>query len=69
MDGFTIVDAVAGAVIVVSAMLAYSRGFVRELMAIAGWIAAAVLAFLFAGKAVPLIKEIPYLGDFLDGSC
>ena len=30
MDGFTIVDAVAGAVIVVSAMLAYSRGFVRE---------------------------------------
>lgn len=69
MDGFTIVDAVVGAVIVVSAILAYSRGLVRELMAIAGWVAAAVLAFLFAGQAEPLIREIPYVGDFLEGSC
>ncbi len=69
MEGFTIVDAVVVAVIVLSAILAYARGFVREAMAIAGWIAAAVLAFLFAAQAEPLVKEIPYLGDILRGSC
>ncbi|MCV6596430.1 MAG: CvpA family protein [Mangrovicoccus sp.] len=69
MEGFTIVDGVAGAVIVISALLAYSRGLVRELMAIAGWVAAAILAFLFAPTAEPLVKEIPFVGDFLRDSC
>jgi membrane protein required for colicin V production len=69
MDGFTIVDGVVAAVIVVSALLAYSRGLVREAMAIAGWVAAAILAFLFAAQAEPLVREIPYVGDFLRGSC
>ncbi|WP_299818654.1 CvpA family protein [uncultured Jannaschia sp.] len=69
MDGFTIVDGVVAAVIVISAILAYSRGLVRELMAILGWVAAAILAFTFAGAAEPLVKEIPYLGDILGESC
>ena len=69
MDGFTIVDGVVAGVIVVSAILAYSRGLVREGMAIAGWIGAAVAAFVFAPAAQPLIKEIPVLGDFLGDSC
>lgn len=69
MQGFTIVDAVVAAVIIVSALLAYSRGLVRELMAIAGWIAAAVLAFVFAPAAEPLIREIPGLRNFLADSC
>ena len=42
---------------------------VREAMAIIGWIAAAVLAFLFAATAEPLVKEIPYVGDYLRDSC
>ena len=29
MDGFTIIDAVVAGVILISAVLAYSRGFVR----------------------------------------
>ena len=69
MDGFTIIDGVAALVILVSAVLAYSRGLVREVMAIAGWVAAAVLAFIFAPQAEPLVKEIPYLGEFLADSC
>ena len=32
MDGFTIIDAIVAIVIILSAVLAYSRGFVRE-----GW--------------------------------
>ena len=69
MDGFTIVDGAVALIILVSAILAYSRGFVREGMAIAGWVVAAVLAYVFAPKAVPLIKEIPVLKDFISGSC
>lgn len=69
MEGFTIVDGGVALVIVVSAILAYSRGFVREALSIAGWIAAAVLAFIFAPKAEPLIREIPVLKDFLGESC
>ncbi len=69
MEGFTIIDGVVAAVIVISALLAYSRGIVRESMAILGWIGAAIVAYLFAGQAEPLIKEIPVVGDFLGGSC
>ncbi|MBL4767368.1 MAG: CvpA family protein [Rhodobacteraceae bacterium] len=69
MEGFTIIDGVVALVIVLSALLAYSRGFVREAMAIAGWIAAAVVAFIFAPKVEPLIKEVPVLGEFIADSC
>lgn len=69
MEGFTIIDGIVAAVVVVSALLAYSRGLVREVMAIAGWVAAAVLAFIFAPQAEPLIKELPVLGDFIGDSC
>lgn len=69
MEGFTIIDAVVAVVIVLSAILAYSRGVVREIMAIAGWVGAAVLAFIFAAQAQPLIKELPVIGDFLGDSC
>lgn len=69
MEGFTAVDGIVAAVIVISAILAYSRGFVREALSIAGWIAAAVVAFLFAPAAQPLMGEIPVVGDFLTESC
>nr|WP_319250412.1 CvpA family protein [uncultured Celeribacter sp.] len=69
MDGFTIIDGIVALVIIVSALLAYSRGFVREGMSIAGWIVAAILGYIFAPQAVPLVKEIPYLGDYIAGSC
>jgi membrane protein required for colicin V production len=69
MEGFTLVDGIVAAVIIVSAILAYSRGFVREAMAIVGWIGAAILAYAFAETAQPLVKEIPVIGDFLKDSC
>ncbi len=69
MEGFTIIDGVVALVIVISAILAYSRGFVREAMAILGWIAAAILAFIFAPQAEPLVKEIPMVGEYLKDSC
>lgn len=69
MDGFTIIDAVAALVLVVSAILAYSRGLVRESMAILGWIIAAVAAFALAPAVQPLVQEIPYLDRYLGDSC
>lgn len=69
MDAFTLVDAGVAVVIIVSGILAYSRGFVRETLAIIGWIVAAILAFMLAPAAQPLIREIPYVGDFLGDSC
>ena len=69
MEGFTIIDGIVAVVIIVSAVLAYSRGFVRETMSILGWVAAAIVAFLFAGPTVPLVKEIPVVGDYLKDSC
>ena len=69
MEGFTIVDGVVALVIVLSALLAYSRGLVREALAIAGWIVAAMLAVMFAPQVQPLVKEVPVIGEFLSDSC
>lgn len=69
MDGFTIIDAIVAIVIILSAILAYSRGFVREGLAIAGWIAAAVLAYMFADAARPLIAQLPGVNSLLADSC
>lgn len=66
---FTIIDGVVAIVIILSALLAYGRGLVREIMAIVGWIAAAVLGFLFAPRVEPLVREIPVVGDIIADSC
>lgn len=69
MEGFTIIDGVVAVIIVVSALLAYSRGFVREAMAIAGWIGATILAFIFADTIQPLIRQIPGVEKLIGDSC
>ena len=69
MDGFTLVDGIVAAVVLVSAVLAWSRGLVREVMAIAGWVAAAVAGFFLAPALEPWMREIPVVGDFLADSC
>ncbi len=69
MDGFTTIDLIVAAIIVISAILAYARGFVRESLAILGWIAAAVLAFIFAESIRPMIQNLPVLSKFLGDSC
>lgn len=69
MDGFTLIDGIVAAIIILSAILAYSRGFVRESLAILGWIGAAVLAFVFAGAMRPLIAQIPYVDKIIADNC
>jgi len=69
MEGFTLIDGIVAVIIVMSAILAYSRGFVREALAIGGWIGAAVAAFFLAPPVEPLMREIPVVGEFLGDSC
>jgi membrane protein required for colicin V production len=69
MGDFTIIDGVVAIVIILSALLAYSRGFVREALAIVGWIVATVMAFIFADQVTPLVRQIPVVGDFIGDSC
>ena len=69
MEGFTIIDGVVAIVIVLSALLAYGRGLMREVMAILGWVAAAVVAYIFAPRVAPMVREIPVVGDVTADSC
>lgn len=65
----TIADGVVALVVLVSAFLAYSRGLVREVLAIGGWIVAGLVAFYFAPMVAPLVVEAPYVGGFFGSSC
>jgi membrane protein required for colicin V production len=69
MENLTAVDAGAALIIIVSSILAFSRGLVRELMAILGWVGAAIAAYYFAPGVQPLVQELPVVGEFLSESC
>jgi membrane protein required for colicin V production len=69
MENLTVVDGGAALIILVSSILAFSRGLIRELMAILGWIGAAIAAYYFAPGVQPLVKELPVVGEFLADSC
>ena len=57
------VDLGVAAVVLLSAIFAFYRGFMREVLAIAGWVGAAVFAFHYYGDVRPHIE--PYLKDEL----
>jgi membrane protein required for colicin V production len=64
----TWVDGVALAVLVISAIMAFWRGFVREVLGIAAWIGAVVAAFAMRPAAKPFFDSFvdpPWLADGL----
>lgn len=58
-SGFNLADAVVAVVVALSAFFAFYRGFVREALALAGWIGAAVVAWRYHGDAEPYLQ--PYI--------
>lgn len=66
---FTVVDAGVAVIVLISAILAYSRGFTRELFALAGWVIAIVVAYFVAPILDPLMREAPVVGPVLAESC
>jgi len=55
----TVLDVIVVVVVLISAILAMVRGFVREVLSIASWIAAAAAAYFFYKPVVPLVR--PYI--------
>lgn len=69
MEGFSYVDGGVAVVILISAILAYSRGLVREVLSIAGWVVAAVVAYVLTPSVEPLVREIPVVSDIVGENC
>lgn len=73
MDSFplTLIDVVLIAVVLISAIFAFGRGFVHEALSIVGWIGAA-LAVIFGLPLVrPYVRDViqpPLLADFAAGA-
>lgn len=53
----TLLDGILLVIMLISAVLAMIRGFVREVLSIGAWIAAAVAAFLFYDDVLPYVRE------------
>ncbi|WP_321345808.1 CvpA family protein [Breoghania sp.] len=53
----TILDGILIVIMLVSAVLAMIRGFVREVLSIASWLAAAVAAYMLYDKLLPFAKQ------------
>ncbi len=56
MDFITLLDGIVIVVMLVSALLAMYRGFLREVLSIASWISAAAAAYLLHKQLLPTIK-------------
>ncbi|GGB42951.1 colicin V biosynthesis protein [Roseibium aquae] len=53
----TLLDGILLAIMLVSAFLAMIRGFVREVLSIASWVAAAAAAFFLYDRVLPYIQQ------------
>lgn len=53
----TILDLVVVGVVLISALLAAVRGFTREVLAIASWVAAAAVAWVFHPQLLPVAEQ------------
>lgn len=69
MSGFTWVDGVVFAVLLLSGVLGNLRGMLRELLTIVVWIAAIIISYIFAPSLQPMVPSLPFIGPYLEGSC
>lgn len=56
-SGINPVDIIAIVVLLVSALMAFARGFVREVLSIAGWVAAALVTWWAFPAVAPFLRE------------
>jgi hypothetical protein len=57
MDFITLLDGIVIVVVLLSALLAMYRGFIREVLSIAAWVAAAAAAYLLYKPFLPTVKQ------------
>lgn len=68
---FTLIDVTLIAVVLISAILAFGRGFVHEALSIAGWIGAAAAVIFGLPVVRPYVRDViqpPLLADFAAGA-
>ncbi|PTW60454.1 membrane protein required for colicin V production [Breoghania corrubedonensis] len=53
----TLLDGILIVIMLISAVLAMIRGFVREVLSIVSWLAAAVAAYMFYDDLLPFLKQ------------
>lgn len=53
----TLLDGILLVIMLISAMLAMIRGFVREVLSIAAWVSAAAAAFFFYDDVLPFVQQ------------
>ena len=53
----TLLDGILLVIMLLSAVLAMIRGFVREVLSIASWVIAAIAAYLLYGQFLPFVKQ------------
>lgn len=56
MDFITLLDGIVIAVMLISALLAMYRGFLREVLSIASWVVAAGVTWVFHKPVLPMVK-------------
>lgn len=57
MEQLNVLDIIIAAVLILSIILGYMRGFVKKLVSIVGWFAAYLVAYLFFDNLAPLLKS------------
>ena len=63
------VDLLSSAIILLSILLSYLRGFLRECFTIVAWIVSLALSINFGPNLIPIMVEIPFLQEFFLGNC
>ena len=64
-----VVDIIGIIIIVISVLLSFSRGLIRECYTIIAWILSFFSALQFGPMILPLILGVPFLEEFLLGNC
>ena len=64
-----VVDIISLIIIIISVLLSFSRGLIRECYTIISWVLSFFSAIQFGPMILPLILGVPFLEEFLLGNC
>ena len=69
MEDYTVIDAISLLIVVISGLLAFTRGISREILSILSWIFSAIIAFFVSPLIHPYFNKIPILKEIIYESC
>lgn len=69
MELFNEIDILGFIIVLLSILLSYFRGFLRECFTVLAWAMSAILSLNLGPSLIPIIQEIPLLDEFFLGNC